>query len=361
MKALVVGGTGPSGPFLVNGLLARGYHVTVLHSGLHEVPFTADVTHIHTDPHFVETLEPALAGMTYDVAVISYGRLRLISDILAGKAARMIAFGGANYAAPADVRWGPLAPVSWPEGSPMQDDPNTPLKFQYKSWLAEGHFFATARAAGADATLLRFPRMYGPRAPAERLWSLVRRLLDGRRQLVVADGGLRIESTIYAENVAEAALLAVDHPEQATGQVFNARDDTLYTDARRALWVAQVMGVEAEIVSMPYALVSSMMPIGGDTHFVLDTTKIRRELGYADAVDAAEGIRRSVEWLLAHRPEPGGELETQLNDPFDYDAETQVMQLYAEAARQAADVDLPPLHARHMYRHPKKPNEDPAP
>ena len=29
--ALVVGGTGPTGPYIVNGLLKRGYEVTVLH------------------------------------------------------------------------------------------------------------------------------------------------------------------------------------------------------------------------------------------------------------------------------------------------------------------------------------------
>ena len=38
MKALIVGGTGPSGPFLANGLIERGYQVTIFHRGTHEIP-----------------------------------------------------------------------------------------------------------------------------------------------------------------------------------------------------------------------------------------------------------------------------------------------------------------------------------
>jgi len=36
--ALLIGGTGPTGPPIARGLEARGYDVTILHSGNHEVP-----------------------------------------------------------------------------------------------------------------------------------------------------------------------------------------------------------------------------------------------------------------------------------------------------------------------------------
>ena len=56
MRALVVGGTGPTGPFLVCGLLHRGYHVTMLHRGTHEIPeIPPEVEHLHADPHFRQT------------------------------------------------------------------------------------------------------------------------------------------------------------------------------------------------------------------------------------------------------------------------------------------------------------------
>lgn len=57
MKALIVGGTGPSGPFLANGLIERGYQVTIFHRGTHEIPeIVPEVAHIHGDPHFRKTI-----------------------------------------------------------------------------------------------------------------------------------------------------------------------------------------------------------------------------------------------------------------------------------------------------------------
>ncbi|MDH4364585.1 MAG: NAD(P)H-binding protein, partial [Acidimicrobiia bacterium] len=77
-RTLVIGGTGPTGPFIVNGLRERGHQVTIFHRGTHEIPeIPPDVTHIHGDPHFTETITEALAGHTFDVVIASYGRIRL--------------------------------------------------------------------------------------------------------------------------------------------------------------------------------------------------------------------------------------------------------------------------------------------
>ena len=128
MKALVIGGTGPSGPHIVNGLLTRGYEVTILHGGQHEVEFDQPVEHLHTDPHFAETLTPALAGRSFDIVLATYGRMRIIAELMKGKTARFIGAGGSRvYLQRSDPRWGPLGqPVQLPEDSPRCDDPAGP-------------------------------------------------------------------------------------------------------------------------------------------------------------------------------------------------------------------------------------------
>ncbi|MPZ79718.1 MAG: hypothetical protein GEV28_04695 [Actinophytocola sp.] len=108
--ALVVGGTGPTGPDVVNGLCARGYDVTTFHSGFHEVDFTGDVRHIHGDPHFPETISSALGTAEYDVVIAQYGRLRYLIAHFAGRAGHVIGIGGSTgqlAARDADV-WGEL-------------------------------------------------------------------------------------------------------------------------------------------------------------------------------------------------------------------------------------------------------------
>ena len=96
MKVLVIGGTGPTGPFVVNGFLERGYDVSILNRGSHhtdEIP--ASVERILGDPHFGETLRSALSGRSFDLIVASYGRLRVIAEIAGDHTDRLISIGGA--------------------------------------------------------------------------------------------------------------------------------------------------------------------------------------------------------------------------------------------------------------------------
>jgi nucleoside-diphosphate-sugar epimerase len=95
MTALVIGGTGPTGPFVVNGLIERGHAVVICHTGAHEIDeIPSSVEHIHTDPFDSEALSGALGNRTFDLVVGMYGRLRSIAEIMAGRAGRLITVGG---------------------------------------------------------------------------------------------------------------------------------------------------------------------------------------------------------------------------------------------------------------------------
>src|SRR3990170_6617066 len=109
MQTLVRGGTGPTGPLIVNGLLARGHRVTIMHGGLHEVEFAGQVEDLHGDVHFKETLAATLGRRTFDIVVAMYGRLRETAAFMVGRTGRLIAVGAAGaMAGPRDPRWGPL-------------------------------------------------------------------------------------------------------------------------------------------------------------------------------------------------------------------------------------------------------------
>jgi uncharacterized protein YbjT (DUF2867 family) len=85
-RALVVGGTGPTGPHVVQGLQDRGHEVTILHRGTHELPELDGIEHIHADPHFREAVEQAL-----DSRAVAQGRLGSLS---ARATALTVAVGG---------------------------------------------------------------------------------------------------------------------------------------------------------------------------------------------------------------------------------------------------------------------------
>ena len=93
-QALVVGGTGPTGIWIVHGLVGRGYDVTILHRGTHERDETPEtVEHLHADPYDEEQTRAALEGRTFDVTVAMYGRLRRLAEITKGHTGQFVSVG----------------------------------------------------------------------------------------------------------------------------------------------------------------------------------------------------------------------------------------------------------------------------
>ena len=89
--ALVVGGTGPTGPHIVNGLLEREFDVAMLHTGAHESELIPEVVeHIHTDPFDAEKTADALGNRSFDLAIVTYGRLRELAALLKGKTHKFV-------------------------------------------------------------------------------------------------------------------------------------------------------------------------------------------------------------------------------------------------------------------------------
>lgn len=356
MKALVIGGTGPTGPFIVEGLRRRGYQVTVLHRGAHEVAFSGPVEHLHGDPHFLETLQQALGHRNFDLIVATYGRLRYVAEAAKGRAPRLIAIGGLPYRALVEGERDPEGvPVPIPETAPLFTD-EARNRFTYLMVVSEQAVMEAHRQGHYVATLFRFPLIYGPRQLAPPEWSLIRRSLDGRKQLIIPDGGLRLERRGYAENMAHAVLLAVDNPQKSAGQIYNVADDTILSIRDWIMLIAQIMNHQWELVSLPFWLARPSRPYAGRAHHrVLDIGKVQTELGYRDIVPTREAIQRTVEWYLAHRPKPGGEVERQLGDPFDYAAEDRIIQEFQAMAARLREMAAVGYHWRHAYDHPPEP------
>ncbi len=365
-RALVIGGTGPTGPFVVEGLVARGFDVTILHAGHHEVEFAVgDVRHIHADPHFPDSLAGGIGRERFDLVIAQYGRLAVVADTLAGRTDRLIALGGAAgfNAGGHDERWGPLGrPELFLESTPLlahDEGPDRASKLRFRMAQALTTLFDHHDRGAYAATYLGLALVYGPRNPGPFDWAIIRRALDRRRHFVIADGGLKLESRIYSENAAHAILLAVDQPEIASGRRYNVTEGSLYSLRQRIEFVAHYLGHDFELVDLPFDLAWPCHPLWRHTraHHVSSGDAIRHELGYVDVVDPAEGYARTIEWLRAHPPAADSETARQVGDPFDYAREDELITWWE---RLSATLS-PPIRALeapgHQYRHPTAPGE----
>jgi len=340
VRALVIGGTGPTGHFIVAGLRRRGFAVTILHTGRHEIPeIPEDVVHLHVDPFDSEALNAALSLQTFDLCVATYGRLRRIAQLLAGKVGRFISIGGVpayrGYMNPWLLDPHGL-PVPIAEGADLVRSPEEDAK-GWRIVRTEEEVFANH----PSATHFRYPYVYGPYQALPREWCIVRRILDRRPHLILPDGGLTLHSFGYAENLAHAVLLAVDQPDRAAGQIYNCSDEEVLTLRQVVEIIAKALDHTWEVVSMPWALAIPARPlvmVPLPTHRVLDIGKLKRELGYHDVVAPAQALAHTAQWLVAHPPQKGGVEEFALTDPFDYAAEDRLIAAWKTALAQMPEV-----------------------
>ena len=340
--ALVIGGTGPTGIHIVQGLVDRGWDVTILHRGTHERPETPDeVVHLHADPYDVDSLAAALDGHRYDLIVAMYGRLRRIAELTVGMTDRFVSVGGV----PAIRGW--MNPFLFdPEGLPVPVDESAPLVAEPEE-DEKGYRVARTEEIVLGhhprAAHFRYPYAYGPLQVVPREWSIVRRILDGRTRIVVPDDGLTLHHHGYTENLAHAVLCGIDRYDDAAGHVFNCADDEVLSIRQVVEICAAALGHEFEIVSMPHEIATSARPLlaqPATTHRVLDTSLLRTRLGYRDLVPAREAVARTARWLAANPIAPGAPEEFVLTDPFDYEAEDRLIDAWQAALAAMPSVEF---------------------
>ena len=212
-----------------------------------------------------------------------------------------------------------------------------------------------------EAAHFRYPYVYGPRQLVPREWSIMRRVLDKRPHIIVADAGLSLSTHGYVANLAHSVLLAGDKPKESAGQIYNCGDQTQYSMSQIIEVIAAKMGHKFEFINMPYelALPARAYITGPSTHHrLMDTNKIQSQLDYRDVNPVDEALGLTVDWLLENMPEPGGELEERLQDPFNYEGEDRLIEAWQKGKAAVAEVPFEiDSHRPHPYAHPKKPGE----
>ena len=85
----------------------------------------------------------------------------------------------------------------------------------------------------------------------------------------------------------------------------------------------------------------------------MDITKVKEQLGYRDVVPFEKGMELTVRWYLENTPEPGGWLETNIMDPFDYATEDKIIRQLKNTLEQLQQLPGIDYSWSHPYHHPK--------
>lgn len=178
--------------------------------------------------------------------------------------------------------------------------------------------------ASANATILRAGAIYGIGARHPREWWLVKRLLDGRREIPLIDAGKNIFQTSSASGIASLAMHCLQHGH--TG-IYNAADPQALTVAQIAAAVAKAMDREVTLIAvddLPDHLSHvGFSPWSCEYPLRLSTAKARA-LGWDGGPPYESQLPAYIAWLCQHAATWQDDFPAFAaygHDPFDYIAE----------------------------------------
>jgi nucleoside-diphosphate-sugar epimerase len=319
MRVLAIGGTGFVGSRAVTRLSRLGHEVVVAHRGQTESDLPAEVRHLHhpaldlvSDRYVVDAIdelrkvEPAIVLHLNPATELDAGA---VMAAFAGLARRVVAISSMDvyraYGRMHRTEPGPPDSVPLGEDAPLRESFYTDRLFfpgsRAEKILAERVILGKPRLPG---TVLRWPMVYGPRDRQRRLRRYLQQMDDGR-PVILLDERLAAwrASRGFTENVALAVVLAVTD-ERAAGRVYNVGETEAPSEAEWVQQIGRAAGWAGEVIVVPRDQSPPHLVPGHDTDqdWVVDTSRIRAELGYAEEVPRDEALHRTIAWERAHPP-----------------------------------------------------------
>src|SRR5262249_42337244 len=146
--------------------------------------------------------------------------------------------------------------------------------------------------------VLRLPMVYGPRDGQHRLWQFLGPMQEDPQRLELDAGTAPWRGArTFVDNAAAAIALCATDP-RAAGRVYNVAEPEAQTELEWARLIAEAAAWHGKIVLTGDAS-SGPEPA---QHLIVDSARIRDEVGYREVVSRDEALRQTVTWELEHRP-----------------------------------------------------------
>ena len=320
MKLLLIGGTGFIGHFVVPQLLQAGHNVTLFHRGNRAVP--EGLPQLVGNRNRLADYRPQFAAEKFDVVVdfvlSSEPQAAQLMQTFRGIAGRVVALSSMDVYRAWGVFYGfesSLQELPIDENSAVRTKhiayPPEALKRvqQIYPWVDQDYEkIVVERAALGDpelpGTVLRLPMIYGPGDPVHRFHPVLKRIDDGRKQIIFADDVAALRTPRgYVEDVASAVTLAATSP-HAAGRIYNVCESESFGELDWSRKIAAAVGWDGEFVVLPHDRTPQHLRLPGNTaqHLVVLSDRIRQELGYRETIARDEGLRRTIAWERSNPP-----------------------------------------------------------
>ena len=301
-RTLFIGGTGVISSACVARALEQGHEVTVVNRGNSDLrPLPDGVEVLHADIRDADSVHRVLGERSFDVAAeflaFTPEHIRTDFDLFEGRVGQYVFISSASaYQTP-------------PSRMPVVE--STPLRnpfWQYSrdKIACEDLLVESYRERGFPITIVRPSHTYDrTMIPTSGHWTDLERMRRGAPVVVHGDGTSRWTIT-HNTDFAVAFVGLLGRPE-AVGDSFHITSDEAPTWDQIYCYLAEALGVEAELVHVASETIAAVIPdlgpglLGDKAHSMhFDNAKVKALVPeYRATVTFAHGAGEIVDWYLA--------------------------------------------------------------
>lgn len=303
-KCLIFGGNGFIGSHLAEGLVKKGYDVTVFDNfkiGRMNLDTVIDKIEIikgdffnETDVcnalkdvdyvfHYISTTIPATAikDPIYDIESNIIESVKLFQNAVNNNVKKIVfpSSGGTIYGETTRVRIRETDPVN-----PV--NPYAISKLTIEKYL---HYFEYMY--GMDYTILRYSNPYGERQNPYGKQGVIpiflNKIKHGEQPVIYGDGSM-IRDYIYIKDAVDATIAVLE--EKTNEKIFNV-------GSGKGTSLVELIDIMSEVVGQK--VVPDYIKDSGTyiPKIVLDISRIQKETGWKPTTELSEGIKKTREWI----------------------------------------------------------------
>lgn len=301
MNILILGGTLFIGRHLVDLLVSRGHHVTILNRGVTPVQLPAAVTRLTADREQPDTVAAALKGKRYDAVIDIFAQtpdhIQPVLDALGDGIGHYVFCSTVATYADSDI-----APVD--ENCRLAHDAAPDSYSKVK--IASEELLTKVSASGqCPTTSIRAPVVYGPHNPMpEREASYFHRIRLGR-PVVVAWQGNALLHQIHVDDLVDGFATVLNDP-RAFGEIFNVCGPYATTHTGYVATIAEALDLPVRIIPVEdpkqlekiTTLAPGIFPFGQVDVMVYNTEKFRHTFDWSPRFSLRDGMAMTHQWWL---------------------------------------------------------------